>query len=79
MFGYSYVAGTYLGEKESYATYMAPDGNIKEQFKFSMDRNGYDEFAGKIPLETRIAFNRPHVKEQDNSTKFLKRYGNKIL
>ncbi len=31
----SYVAGIDLGEKESYVTYMAPDGDIKEQFKKS--------------------------------------------
>ncbi|MGC8726354.1 MAG: IS110 family transposase [Thermoplasmata archaeon] len=52
----SYVAGIDLGEKESYVTYMAPDGDIKEQFKFSMDKKGYDEFAVKIPLNTKIAF-----------------------
>ena len=52
----SFVVGIDLGEKESFATYMAPDGDIKEQFSFSMNREGYEEFAKKIPKETRIAF-----------------------
>ena len=50
------VAGIDLGERESFATYMAPDGDIREQFKFSMNRDGYARFAEKIPKETRIAF-----------------------
>jgi molecular chaperone DnaK (HSP70) len=52
----SFVVGIDLGEKESSVTYMAPDGEIKEEFKFFMNAEGYSEFARKIPLETRIAF-----------------------
>ena len=52
----SFVVGIDLGEKESFATYMAPDGDIKDQFKFPMTSEGYSEFMSKIPLETRIAF-----------------------
>ena len=52
----SFVVGIDLGEKESSVTYMAPDGEIKEKFKFFMNAEGYSEFAKKIPLETRIAF-----------------------
>jgi len=52
----SFTAGIDLGEKESDTTYLAPDGDIKENFKFSMDREGYKEFAKKIPLDTRIVF-----------------------
>ena len=52
----SFVAGIDLGEKESFTTYLAPDGDIKEQFKFLMTADGYKEFAKKIPLDTRIAF-----------------------
>ena len=50
------VAGIDLGERESFATYMAPDGDLREQFSFSMNRDGYAKFAEKIPKETRIAF-----------------------
>ena len=50
------VVGIDLGEKESIVTYMAPDGDIREQFSFSMNRDGYAKFAEKIPKETRIAF-----------------------
>lgn len=50
------VAGIDLGEKESDTTYLAPDGDIREQFKFSMNPEGYARFAEKIPKETRIAF-----------------------
>ncbi len=52
----SFVVGIDLGEKESVATYMAPDGDIKDQFKFLMTPEGYSEFSKKVPLETRIAF-----------------------
>jgi len=52
----SFVVGIDLGEKESFATYMAPDGDVREQFKFPMNSEGYSEFMSKIPLETRIAF-----------------------
>ena len=52
----SIVARIDLGEKESNATYMPPDGKIKEGFKFPMNRAGYSEFRKRIPLETRIAF-----------------------
>ena len=52
----SLVVGIDLGVKESNATYMSPDGEIKEGFKFPMNRDGYTEFRNKIPLETRIVF-----------------------
>ena len=35
---------------------MAPDGEIKEGLKFSMNREVCSEFRKKIPLETRIGF-----------------------
>ena len=35
---------------------MAPDGGIKEEFKFFMNAERYSDFARKMPLETRIAF-----------------------
>ena len=52
----SFVVGIDLGEKESVATYMAPDGDIRERFKFPMTPDGYRVFAGKILRETRITF-----------------------
>lgn len=38
-----------LGEKESVATYMAPDRDIGERFKFQRTPDGYRVFAGKMP------------------------------
>ena len=35
---------------------MAPDGEVKEGFKFPMNRKGSSEFRQKIPLETGIRF-----------------------
>ena len=35
---------------------MSPDGEIKEGFKFPMNKEGYTEFRKKIPVETGIAF-----------------------
>ena len=52
----SFVVGIDLGEMESFATYMAPDGDIKDQFKFPMNSDGYMMFKEKIPIKTRIAF-----------------------
>ena len=52
----SFVVGIDLGEKESNACYMSPDGEIKEGFKFPMNKEGYTEFRKKISVETRIAF-----------------------
>ena len=49
----SFVVGIDLGEKESNATHISPDGEIKEGFKFPMNRDGYTEFRNKKPLETR--------------------------
>ena len=46
----SFVVGIDLGEKESSVTYMAPDGEIKEEFKFFMNAEGYSEFARKIDV-----------------------------
>ena len=43
----SFVVGIDLGEKESEATYMSPDGEIKEGFKFPKNREGYSEFRKK--------------------------------
>ena len=50
----SFVVGIDLGEKESSVTYMAPDGEIKEEFKFFMNAEGFSEFARKIPLEPQL-------------------------
>ena len=35
---------------------MSPDGEIKEGFKFPMNKEGYTEFRKKIPVETRMIF-----------------------
>ena len=47
------VVGIDLGEKESVATYRAPDRDIRERFKFPMTPDGYRVLAGKIPRDTR--------------------------
>ena len=43
----SFVVRIDLGEKESNACYMSPDGEIKEGFKFLMNKEGYTEFRKK--------------------------------
>ena len=50
------VVGIDIGEEKSTATYLSPDGDMKENFEFDMNTNGYKEFASRIPRETRIAF-----------------------
>ena len=52
----SFLVEIDLGEKENFATYMAPDDDIKAQFKFSMNSDGYMMFKENIPIKTRIAF-----------------------
>ncbi len=50
----SFVVRIDLGEKESFATYMAQDGDIMDQFKFPMNSDGYMMFKEKIPIKTKI-------------------------
>ena len=50
------VVGIDIGEEKSTATYLSPEGEVKENFEFDMNTDGYSEFASKIPRETRIAF-----------------------
>ena len=52
----SSVVGIDLGEKESVATYLLPDGTEKDQFSFTMNVDGYKAFSEKIPKGVRITF-----------------------
>ena len=52
----SFVVGIDIGEEKSVATYLSPDGEVKDNFEFTMNNDGYNEFASRIPMETRIAF-----------------------
>ncbi len=51
----THVVGIDIGEEKSNATYLSPDGEVKENFEFDMNTDGYNEFASRIPRETRIA------------------------
>ena len=42
--------------EKSVATYLSPDGEIRDEFEFAMNIEGYGEFATRIPKETRVAF-----------------------
>ena len=50
------VVGIDIGEEKSTATYLSPEGDVKDNFEFTMNNYGYREFASRIPMETRIAF-----------------------
>ena len=50
------VVGMDIGEEKSVATYLSPDGEVKGNFEVAMDNYGYREFASRITMETRIAF-----------------------
>ncbi len=52
----SFVVRIDIGEEKSVATYLSPDGEVKDNFEFTMNNDGYREFASRIPMETRIAF-----------------------
>ena len=51
-----FVVGIDVGEEKSIATYLSPDGEVKDNFEFAMSTEGYGNFASRIPKETRIAF-----------------------
>jgi molecular chaperone DnaK (HSP70) len=50
------VVGIDIGEEKSVVTYLSPEGDVKDNFEFTMNNDGYREFASRIPMETRIAF-----------------------
>ena len=50
------VVGIDIGEGKSFATYLAPDGDVRDSFDFPMDTKGYADFASRIPPGTRIVF-----------------------
>ena len=50
------VVGIDIGEEKSVVTYLSPEGDVKDNFEFTMKDDGYREFASRIPMETRIAF-----------------------
>ena len=47
----SFVVGIDLGEKESSVAYMAPDGDIREEFKFFMNSGDIRNSERRYPLK----------------------------
>ena len=45
-----------LGDSESLATILSPDGDVVDSFSMSMSDDGYSLFASKVPKDARIAF-----------------------
>ena len=45
-----------LGDSESLATILSPDGDVVDSFSISMSDDGYSSFASKVPKDARIAF-----------------------
>src|SRR2546422_9860117 len=45
-----------LGDSESLATILSPDGDVVDRFAISMSDDGYSLFASKVPKDARIAF-----------------------
>jgi len=50
------AVGIDIGEERSEVAYLSAEGEVLDQFSFSMDKEGYAEFAKRIPAGTRIAF-----------------------
>ena len=50
------VVGIDIGEEKSTATYLSSEGDVRDNFEFDMNADGYSEFAYRIPRETGIAF-----------------------
>ena len=50
------AVGIDLGEERSETTYLSAEGDVIDQFSFSMNPEGYAEFARRIPVGTKIAF-----------------------
>ena len=55
------VAGIDIGERESFSTYTQPDGDLREQFSFSMNPDGYARFSEKIPRKRELHSNPPDL------------------
>ena len=55
------VAGIDIGERESFSTYTQPDGDLREQFSFSMNPDGYARFSEKIPRKRELHLNPPDL------------------
>src|SRR5207245_3175920 len=45
-----------LGDSESLATILSPDGDVVDSFSMSMSDDGYSSFESKVPKDARIAF-----------------------
>ncbi len=52
----SIFAGVDLGDRESLATVLSPMGDVADRFTFPMNEEGYAYFAGRVPKDTRVAF-----------------------
>jgi transposase len=52
----SVVAGIDLGDKESVATVLSPDGSVVSRFSFLMNGEGYALLTDRVPKNARIAF-----------------------
>ena len=50
------AVGIDVGEEQSETTYLSSEGDVIDQFSFSMNPEGYAEFARRIPAGARIAF-----------------------
>lgn len=50
------AVGIDLGEERSETTYLSAGGDVIDQFSFPMNPEGYAEFARRIPVGTKIAF-----------------------
>ena len=72
----SFVVGIDVGEEKSVATYLSPDGEIRDEFEFAMNIEGYGEFATRIPKETRVAFEASGSAYVVNNTLRKLGYGN---
>ncbi len=50
------VVGINIGEEKGVATYLAQEGDVRDKFELEMNSVGYQNFASRIPKNTRIAF-----------------------
>ena len=53
---YQTVCGIDLGDRSSLTTVLSPVGDVSDRFTFSMDEEGYEFFARRVPKHARIAF-----------------------
>jgi hypothetical protein len=65
------VVGIEIGEKKSVVTYLSPEGEVRDNFEFTMNNDGYTGFAPRYQGKQVL-----HLRHPDQLTWWAKHSGN---